>query len=163
MIREAKDKAEAASQMEEEQREKEKFHFGILFDNYQVKTVWMSLLVVVTIGTLYRYIFRGGLRATQSFHGHPQPAQSRALAHIACNCAHVPSFFFVYFQTFPIYLKFLPMVEKQNGWRMQSLFQYLWYHPQKLTFLPFQAWLTYTHSHYLLVFVCVQFHLAHAI
>ncbi|XP_072040912.1 protein FAM114A2-like [Amphiura filiformis] len=35
MLREAKESAETASKLEEEQREMEKVHFGILFDNYQ--------------------------------------------------------------------------------------------------------------------------------
>ena len=41
-------------------------------------------------------------------------------------CTHPFSFFSIYFQTFT--LKFLPMVEKQNGRRPQSPFnQYLWF------------------------------------
>ena len=35
MLREAKEAAEAAAKIEEEQKEMEKVHFGILFDNYQ--------------------------------------------------------------------------------------------------------------------------------
>ena len=37
MLREAKESAELATQQEEQQKEMEKVHFGILFDNYQGK------------------------------------------------------------------------------------------------------------------------------
>ena len=39
MLRDAKEEAETASKLEEEEKERQRAHFGILFDQYQGETV----------------------------------------------------------------------------------------------------------------------------